>query len=206
MTNWQALIGVAAGFVFILGLLPYLVTIWQGKTRPNRASWWIWTVVSFNLVASYFSSGASNTIWLPICTAICHLIIAIISLKFGGGGWNRFDRVCLFGAGISLLLWRQFNSPLVALLMNILIDFLGSLPTMRKSYYEPQTEAPLPWIIFLVASFFNVIAIETWSVAIAIYPIYYFCSTATIVILIIRPKMTFKTKKYNRPRRIKRTI
>ena len=203
MANWQAVIGVAAGVVALLALVPYLVTIWQGKTRPNRATWWIWTSVSFVIVVSYHSSGASNTIWLPACVAVCHLLIAIVSLKYGEGGWNRFDRACLLGAGISLLLWWRFNSPLIALLINIVIDFLGSLPTIRKSYYEPETEALLPWMIFLTASILNLFAIEHWSFALLIYPFYYFCSSATIAILLLHSKMRVQLTSYKRRRRRK---
>lgn len=89
--------------------------------------------------------------------------------------------------------------------MNILIDFFGSLPTMRKSYYEPETEAPLPPIIFLIASTLNVLAIESWSFALAIYPFYYFC-IATMIIIFMRHKMTFKAKTYNFRRRKRTTI
>lgn len=185
MNNWQAHIGAVAGFLSILCFLPYILTILQGKTKPNRATWWIWAILSAVISASYYSTGANNTIWLPVCGGIGQLIIAILSLKYGEGGWNRFDRLCLLGVGISLLLWWQFNSPLIALLFNILIDFLGALPTIKKSYYEPQTENLLTWSLYLIASIINLFAIDYWSFQLAAFPLYIFLINATIVIFIL---------------------
>ncbi|MDZ8054527.1 MAG: hypothetical protein RMX68_002735 [Aulosira sp. ZfuVER01] len=198
MFSWQAVIGVVAGFLSLLGFLPYLVSIYQRKTRPNRTTWWIWAIVGLILCSSYYSSGAVNTIWVPVCSAIGHLAIAIVALKYGEGGWNRFDRGCLIIAGISLLLWWQFSSPIIALLINIGIDFLGALPTIRKSYYQPHTEDPLTWTIFLSAHTLNLLALKNWSFALSAYPLYLFFSTATIVIFILRPKMVNQATAYKK--------
>ncbi|MBE9207049.1 hypothetical protein IQ244_11055 [Nostoc sp. LEGE 06077] len=189
MTHWQPTIGAIAGFLSILCFVPYIVTILQGKTKPNRATWWIWVILSAVISASYYSTGATNTIWLPVCGGIGQLMIAILSLKYGEGGWSRFDRLCLLGVGMSLLLWWQFNSPLIALLSNILIDFLGALPTIKKSYYEPQTENFLTWSLYLVASTINLFAIESWSVALWAFPLYIFLINTTIVIFLLRNKL-----------------
>jgi hypothetical protein len=203
MDDWQSRIGIAAGFFLILGFVPYLITIYQGKTQPNRATWWIWTIVGLIIVASYHSAGATNTIWLPVCAAVSHLIIAITALKYGKGGWSRFDRTCLLAVGLSLILWWRFNSPLLALWINIGIDFLGALPTIRKSFQEPETEAPLPWLIFLVASLLNLIAVKQSSLVLLAYPFYYFCSNAIILSLLLRSKLRIQLVRWKNQRKRK---
>lgn len=203
MFSWQSIIGVVAGFLSLLGFLPYLVSIYQGKTRPNRATWWIWAIVGIILCSSYYSSGAVHTIWVPVCSAFGHLIIAVLALKYGEGGWNRFDRGCLLGAAMSLLLWWRLNSPIIALLINIGIDFLGALPTIKKSYYEPHKEDSLTWLIFLSAHTLNLFALKDWSFALSAYPLYLFCSTATIVTFLVRPKMGIQPTSYKQHRRRK---
>ncbi|MBD2534849.1 hypothetical protein H6G97_37565 [Nostoc flagelliforme FACHB-838] len=189
MFTWQEVIGLSAGFFLLLVFIPYLTSIYQKKTRPNRITWSIWALVGFILCFSYYSSGAVNTIWVPVCSAVGHLIIAILALKYGEGGWNNFDRGCLLSAGISLVLWWQFSSPTIALAINICIDFLGALPTIRKSYYQPYTEDPFSWTIFLSAHTLNLVALQNWSFVLSAYPLYLFCSTATIVIFLLRPKI-----------------
>ena len=194
--TWQATVGIGAGFIGLLGFLPYIITTLQGKNRPNRASWWIWGILGVILGFSYYYSGATTTIWVPICYAICQLITAVLSLKYGEGGWSRLDKLCLVGAGISLLLWWIFNSPTLALLFILIIDCLGALPTVIKSYSEPEQESCFSWSIFLIANTLNLIALEQWSIALAAYPFYLFYLSSTIAILLWLPKITDPSKSH----------
>jgi hypothetical protein len=203
MFSWQAVTGVVAGFLPLLGFLRYLGSIRQGKTRPSRVTWWIWAIVGLVLCYSYYSSGAVETIWVPVSLAIGHLIIAIFALKYGEGGWSKFDQGCLLCAGISLLLWWWFSSPIIALLINIVIDFLGALPTLRKSYYQPQTEDIVTWSIFLTANTLNLFALKDWSFALSAYPLYLFCNTVVIVGLLVRPKIRSQPTLYKQCKRRK---
>jgi hypothetical protein len=189
MSHWQATIGVISGFLSLLCFVPYIITTLQGKTKPNRATWGIWSILSIVISASYYSSGAINTIWLPIFGAIGQIIIVALSIKYGEGGFSVFDRFCLLGVAVSLLLWWQFSSPIIALMCNILIDFLGALPTIRKSYYEPETENTLTWILYLAASTLNLFALEHWSFALSAFPLYIFFINVVIVTVLLRPKL-----------------
>ena len=125
MNSATAVIGGVAGVVSLVAFIPYIIAVLMGETKPNRASWWIWAVVGFMLGASYYSSGASHTIWVPISYIIGPFAIAILSLKHGEGGWTPFDRSCLLGAGVSLILWWIFSQPIVALSINLFIDLMG---------------------------------------------------------------------------------
>jgi hypothetical protein len=204
MFSWQAVTGVVAGFLTLLGFARYLVSINQGKARPNRVTWWIWTIIGFVLCSSYYYTGAIDTIWVPASLAIGHLTIAILALKYGEGGWNRYDQGCLLSAGVSLLLWWWFSSPIIALLINIVIDFLGTLPTLRKSYHQPQTEDIFTWSILLTANTLNLFALKDWSFTLCAYPFYLFCNTAVIFGLLLRPKIRSQPTTYKQ--RIRRKI
>ncbi len=198
MSDWKTSLGIAAGVLSILGFVPYIITILQGKTRPNRATWWIWLILSIVISASNYFVGAGNTIWLPVCGGIAQFIIALLSLKYGEGGWSRFDRMCVLGVSISLVLWWQFNVPFITLLLNIVIDFLGALPTIKKSFLEPEKENLLTWSLYFVASLLNLLAIEHWNLKILAFPLYIFYVNATIVIFLLRPKFKAKFKYHPR--------
>lgn len=195
MSDIAAVAGRVAGIIALAALAPYVLSILRGETKPNRASWWIWTVVGFMLGASYYSSGANHTIWVPVSYFIGPLVIVFLSIKWGVGGWTRFDRCCLLGAGVSVVLWWMFSSPLIALLINLFIDFMGALPTVRKIYYEPESEDRTAWVLVFVANTANLFAIETWTFAIVIYPIYMFISCGLITVFIfIRRNYKAKAK------------
>jgi hypothetical protein len=204
MSTWHSVLGMGAGFFSILCVVPYIITILKGKTRPSRATWWIWFVLSSTISLSYYSTGATTTIWLPVCGGLGQLVVALLSLKYGEGGWSRFDRVCLMGVGISLLLWWGFNAPFVALLCNLIIDLLGAMPTILKSYREPHKESLLTWSLYLTGSILNLFAVEHWSITLAMFPLYIFIVNAAIVGCLLRPKL-IRHNKSNRQRRGRRS-
>jgi hypothetical protein len=175
------------------------VEIMQGKTRPNRATWWIWTIVGAMLCASYYASGARHTIWVPVSYVIGPLVTALLSLKYGEGGSDRFDRACLGGSLLSLVAWWLARSPLVALMANMAIDLLGALPTVRKAYNAPEAESLRSWSVFLIADILNLFAIGSWSVATALYPSYLFTLALVLVLLMLRPAITRAPVKAGRP-------
>lgn len=184
MPDITAVAGKVAGIIALAALVPYVLSILRGETKPNRATWWIWTVVGFMLGASYYSSGANHTIWVPVSFSIGPLVVAFLSIRWGVGGWTRFDRSCLLGAGASVVLWWMFSSPLIALLINLFIDLMGALPTVRKIYHKPESEDRVAWVLVSVANTANLFAVETWTFAISVYPIYMFLVSGIITALI----------------------
>lgn len=189
MPDITALAGKVAGILTLASFIPYIVSILRKKTRPNRATWFIWTVVGFMCGASYYSAGASHTFWVPVSYMIGPFVTFALSLKYGEGGWTRFDRGCLAIAGASLGLWWMFGSPLIALVINLIIDFMGALPTIRKSYYEPEKEDKTAWAMGFRGNTANLFAVERWSFAIAVYPVYMFIGCGIITALVFfRPR------------------
>ncbi len=188
MGEISALAGRTAGLLSLAAFVPYVLAILRGETRPNRATWWIWTVVGFLLGSSYYASGAQHTIWVPVSYVVGPLVTALLSLRYGEGGWTRFDRYCVAGAGLSLVLWWIFQTPMIALLINLSIDFLGALPTIRKSYLEPAGEDRVAWALFWAGNIANLFAVERWTFAIAVYPVYMFLASGAIALLVLRPR------------------
>ncbi|PCI19189.1 hypothetical protein COB64_04065 [Candidatus Wolfebacteria bacterium] len=181
--------GWAAGIFSLVAYIPYTVSILKKKTQPNRATWIIWTVVSLTMLFSYDAVGANETIWLLRAFALGTVITMLLSLKYGTGGWTRFDRGCLITAAVSLFAWWVFDSPLSALLISLFVDALGSLPTIKKLYHDSESENKTAWALFFIGSLSNVIAVNTWTFEIAIHPVIMFTTLSTIFILVfLKPK------------------
>lgn len=205
MLTWQAIIGPIAGIIGLIGFFPYFLEIFRGQTKPNRASWWIWGILGVILGISYYSSGATHSIWVPLCYAVCQLVTATLSLKFGEGGWSRLDLQCLIGAGISLLLWWILDSALIAMMACLVIDLFGAVPTLKKSYLKPDSESFLSWSIFFIANSLNLLAIGQWNFALSAYPLYLFFLSGSLVFILGTPKIIklLEARKNNRFNRIR---
>lgn len=184
------LIGIVAGLIGLLGYLPYIITTLKGKTKPNRATWWVWGLLGIIQLVTYYYSESSfdSAIWLLACYTLCQIIMALLSIRFGEGGWDKLDKLCFTGVIFSIVLWRIFNSASITLLFTIAIDIFGAVPTVVKSYYEPEKESSFSWTIFLIANSLNLIAIGSWSLR-SIYPFYLFCLSLTLAILLNRSKI-----------------
>jgi len=193
MIDWKTLVGVCGGIFALMGFIPYIVTICQGKTSPNRASWSIWASLGIVLAISNFEEGARDTMPLLIAYAICQITIALLSFKYGEGGWNTFDRTCLFGALISIILWQIYDSPLIAITISIAIDSLGALPTIKKSYLEPEKEDLFSWLMFWIAGTCNILTLTELS-AIAAQPLYLFSFNSIVITLLLLPRLNSKRK------------
>jgi len=180
--------GVAAGILAITDFFLYSVSIIRHKTTPNRATWLIFTFVSLLILSSYYSVGARETIWVPLAYTIGPLVIFILSIKYGEGGWTFFDKMCLLGAFTSVFIWWQTGSALTALLINILVDLFGIMPTIKKSYLNPISEDKFPWFITLISCILNIFAIRVWNFDVWIYPVYMLVTNGAVVYLLYFPK------------------
>lgn len=186
----RAMAGLLAGLIALSAYVPYVVRALRGENRPNRATWLIWNVLGFVLLASYYSVGATDTLWIPLFNQLGFLAVLWVSVKHGEGGWSGIDRWCLAGAGLGLALWWAFDSPMMALLMGIAVDLMGAIPTLKKAYADPAHEDRLAWLIFLCANTLNLFAISAWRFEIAVYPAYLFTlCLAMVAILTIRKKL-----------------
>ena len=171
MLEIASIAGKLAGIISLAAYAPYILSILRKKTKPNRASWIIWAIVSAIIALSYREAGASYAFLAPVGYVIGSTLVVILSIRHGVGGWTPFDRKCLIGAAISLVVWRIFNSPMSALLINLFINLLGTLPTAKKAWYQPETEDKVFWSLVSLGSIVNLFAVENWTFSMAVYPV-----------------------------------
>jgi len=188
MHDIASIAGKLAGIISLSAFFPYIFSILRKETAPNRASWIIWAIVSSIIALSYREAGASYAFLAPVGYVVGSTIVLILSIRNGVGGWTSFDRRCLIGAAISLLLWRIFNSPMSALLINLFINFLGTLPTIRKVWYQPETESKIAWTLFSLGTIVNLFAIEKWSFSMAVYPVSMIFIVGIVTVLVLWEK------------------
>jgi hypothetical protein len=181
-----------------VGLLIYARSIVLGSTKPSQATWSIWTLNAFLLLGSYYLSGARDTAWLSVGYAIGLCVISILSLKYGVTGWGTLDKVCLAGALLAAGLWIWTGSALLAFILTLIIDMLGIIPTIWKTWFEPGEEDLTSWTILLIGGISSIFAIEKWEFVVASYPLQITVTTLIIVLFIlIRKPSVYDAKPLN---------
>ncbi len=175
------MLGIVAGLLAIGGYAPYIYSTIRGSTKPNRATWLIWTIVGGLLAFSYIAEGDTSSMWLPLGYFIGPLLVAILSIRYGYAHWTLIDTICIIAAVVSIIPWLMSDNASITLIANVLIDAVGAIPTLIKTYREPETEDFTAWMMFFVANVLQLFAITNWESVAVFYPIYlFFLATAMI--------------------------
>lgn len=189
MLDTKEWLGILAGIISFFAFSSYYVSIIRGKSKPNQATWLILTIVSLLILLSYYAVGAKETLWLPASYTVGQLITFILALKYGHGSWEYFDKICLTLALLSIIVWILSGSAIYVLIINIFVDFLGMLPTIRKTYLSPFSEEGLPWFLTVAACTLNVFAISSWQFDIWVYPMYMLLINGAVLALVYKQKL-----------------
>lgn len=172
MINMLQLFGYLSAFLSIFSYVPYIKDIFAGKAQPERASWFIWTVLVFIQFFSQLTKGALYSLWLSGSQLFGITLISLLSVKFGYGHLRRNDYIALTVAGLGLVLWYVTHNAALALWITIGIDAVGVILTVEKTYQDPKTEPPAMWIMNLLAGLFSSLAVGGWNIILLSYPLY----------------------------------
>ncbi len=150
------LLGVAAYF-------PYLKDMLHGRTKPHAYTWLIWTLTQGTAVfAIWYGGGGVGAINLAVGLFFVFGVF-LFSLKYGTKDITISDTITLVLAICAILVWWQLNQPLISVIMISVIDFLGYIPSFRKSYKEPWSETLSTWMIFVLSNSFAILALEEYN-------------------------------------------
>jgi len=188
----HAAFGIIAGILALVPCPVYIAGILSGETKPDRITWWVLALISGMITASFWASGARDTVWFPCAYMISFIAVALFSLKYGEGtlALHTLDRVCLELALVSAVVWYSLDAPLASLLMNICTELIALFPTIIKAYKRPWTEEKRAWVITTLASVINLLAINKWTFVQALYPVYALIANAGITYFIVRGKQS----------------
>lgn len=185
MMDNKIFFGIAAVVISLIGYVPYFKDIFANKTKPHIFSWLIWGIITgiefFGQLYGHAGAGA----WVTGVTAFICFFIAFLALRKSKLEITRLDWFSFTGAIVAILLWLITSEPLSSVLLGILIDALGFVPTFRKSFVHPFQETLITWFLNGLKFVFALLALERFTLLSSIYPIYLIFGNWTLVVMII---------------------
>lgn len=166
----QEVLGYISGGLVVFSSIPYIRDILLKKTTPQRTTWFVWSVLLAIAFFAQLSEGGTWSLALTAADFTTVIIIFILSLKKGVGGTTNLDIFSLIGAGTSLIFWYITNDALYALILIIIIDFFGGLPTLVKAYRSPYSETTSAYMICALGALFGVFAVGELNFSLIIFP------------------------------------
>ncbi len=180
--------GITSGILAIVAVVPYIRDILKKTTRPERASWLIWTVLGSIAFFSQLAKGATNSLWMTGLSTLCVLTVFLLSLKHGEGGLIKRDIIALVFAFVGLVLWFFTKDATIALLIVIAVDCSGSILTITKSYKDPESETMSTWILASISGLFGTLSVGVFNWILLIYPLYILFANFAVTLAIVLGK------------------
>ncbi len=189
-------LGILAGVINAVCFIPYFKDIVKGKTKPNRAAWLIWAVLSFVAFFSLLAKGPNPSLWLVGIQTLGIVAVAIMSLKYGSGSFTKKDYLSLCFAASGLVIWYFTKEPAAALFIAIIINAIGSVLNTQKVYKDPESETRITWVLGTVAAFMSVLSVGSLDFILLSYPVYTFLSNLVIVMVILLSQRQYQNTEY----------
>lgn len=188
-------LGLTAQFILAISILPYTISIFRGTVKPNRISWFIWSVIGFAFWLITPQSADHVTQMLTVIFWINPTLI--FGLTLFKGEYIKPDRLEKFSLIVGLsaiavwLIYRD-SSEVLPTLIAIAADFCALLPTLRFVITAPGEEAPLAWICFFLGSFIAVFGIEHYTLESLLLPVYMTIGAFLVVFPLIRYRIRMR--------------
>jgi len=185
-------IGLTAGMLVMISVIPYSIRTYQSKIQPNLTSWSLWTLIALVLLLTYKSSGAEANVWPAVFGFTNPLLITILVLR-RRGEWTKLNRVevaCLVFSLLSLGLWLGVHErkelAQYALYLAIIADTCAAIPTIVFVWTQPNGDRPFAWCLFAVGYGLAIFAITEYTFANYVLPLFMFFGSLSIAFPLAR--------------------
>lgn len=184
----KAIFGILSGIFVLLGILPYIRDIHLRKAHPHVLSWLGWGFITALGAFAMLAEGSEWAVVILFSNTLLCLSIAVYSVIRKVGVWSTtvFDFV-FFGLGIlGIVLWQTLDMPILALICAIIADFSFGLPTIIKTYKNPESETYFVWFTATISGFLSLFALKSFVFSEVAYPLYLFLFDLTVLLLVLK--------------------
>lgn len=173
-----------ASLLALIGNVPYLRDVFKGKVKPHPYTWFVWTIVSCVVFFGQLAKGAGMGAIPTLVSEIFTLIIFIFSIKYGFKNPPKIDKYFLVLALLGLIPWFITKDPTISVVVVVAIDLIAFIPTLRKTYCHPKSEAPLLYGTNALRHFLALGALQSYNLATVLHSIVMIIINSIMVIFI----------------------
>ncbi|MBP9701885.1 MAG: hypothetical protein KBD47_02810 [Candidatus Pacebacteria bacterium] len=120
------------------------------------------------------------------------IIIFLFSLKYlfkkNTGQIKKIDHYFLAMALLGLIPWALTKDPTISVVIVVLIDFVAFIPTLRKTWFRPETEQPLLYEMNVARHVLTLFSLEAYNIATTFHSIAMICTNIVMTVFIKRKR------------------
>jgi hypothetical protein len=176
-------LGAALGSV---GSLMYVRDTLRGTTQPNRVTWLLWAFAPLLAFAVELHAGVGLRALTTFVIGFMPLLVFIASFHNSAAVWKirRLDYVCGAMSLAGTATWLATRNGVVAIVAAIVADFLAGIPTMIKSWLDPESESAMSYVGAVLNAGILLLTVHHWTTDVAAFPLFIFISASVEVLLV----------------------
>ena len=102
--------GVFSITLAVIAYVPYIRSIFEGKTRPHVFTWVIWMLLTIIAFSIQMTQGAGAGAWATGVTGVLCVVIFLASLRHGETHITRSDWLTFIAALLAIPIWLAASS------------------------------------------------------------------------------------------------
>ena len=174
--------------LLIIGYIPYISDTIKGVTRPHIFSYLLWSLTTFIIFALQLKNGGGAGAWVTFAIGCLMFIVLFLSLKNGRGDITKVDYLFLALAILTIPIWLIAKLPELSITLLVLVDLLGFIPGMRKTYCDPWSETLSLYILNSFRYLLAVLALLSFNYITVLSPLVSLLANIIFVLIIIYRK------------------
>lgn len=188
MLQYLVLVGAALN---LSGAYIYIRDTVKGTTKPNRVTYLMWSIAPFIATVAALSSGVRWAVIPVFATGFGPFLVLISSFVNKNSYWKLgpYDYVCGAFSALALIFWGLTNQPIIAIALSIISDAFAALPTLKKSWTNPETESGSAYVLAMIATITTYAAVKTWAFSEYGFATYIVFMDGLIAIFVYRQKL-----------------
>ncbi|MDD4900604.1 MAG: hypothetical protein PHS62_00620 [Patescibacteria group bacterium] len=175
---------IVGAIVQLIGISCYIRDTVHGRTKPNRVTWLLWSVVPLIATAAGLADGVRWAVLPVFMAGFGPLLVFIASFINPRAYWKleKFDYLCGAISILSLVLWWITKEPLLAIILSIVSDSFAEAPTLIKTWKHAETESVAPYVSGVFSALTSFFALQTFSFSELAFPIYIIIADLLLII------------------------
>ncbi len=179
-------IAIIASILAIIGNVPYLIDVFKKKVEPHAYTWFIWSIVSCVIFFGQVAKGAGIGALPTAASEIFTILIFFFSLKNGFKHVKKVDHIFLAAALLGLIPWALTKDPTISVIIVVAIDLIAFVPTLRKTYKNPETETPILYSMNVLRHILMLFSLQAYNIATMLHSFSMIITNTIMTIFILK--------------------
>ena len=174
------------------GVAVYIKDTLKGTTKPNRVTYLLWSIAPMIASGAALVSGVRWAVLPVFMTGFGPFLVFLASFVNPNSYWKlrSYDYICGVFSVLALTLWGITSNPIIAIVFAIISDAFAGLPTLIKSWTNPETESGIAYFLAMLGTLTTFAAIKSWAFSEYGFASYIIFMDGLLTLAVYRNKLT----------------